>query len=447
MSRTLHHRKRAGIVAGLVAAAVVATSTAATSSAPTDAESAGWLPQKLLAATGAPPDATYPYRDHLAVVAPDGLATAVWRNDNGVLRMAHRRPGGEWGRATVVATGVEDLGDAVVDGAGRVTVIWTKKVASDDRLRSVVRSWRPGDGLGPSKVLGRGGRPALATNRQGDLLALWAAGGAWSSYRPAGGQWRASRALPSSSMDVSGILTIAMDGTGRTYTVAPGIADSGVVRMTAYLPGSDRWRRSWQIAHVGQLHDTASVAANEAGDLVVGWTRTSMDGDGSFHTGADAMYRPAGGSFGPVHQLFKGASGDYREARVAVGIGADGRGHVAWIGDIPTGATGGPLYTSHRMPGGGWVTKRLLTDDVLDSSIAMSVNRNGVVLVSAVHADEDQRLVAFRYPAGGPYGPERVLSSFPTKLGATTDLGANGIGVALYSPVGDVPLYARSFGR
>ena len=198
--------------------------------------------------THSAPDGWAPFMD-LASNAP-GAASLVWWQLEGssyVLRAADRSPGaGSFGAPVVVATIAADQvhrGPLVaLDGAGTVTIIWTRRQGQDQF-------------------------------------------GVWAATRPVGGSFTAPALVATSAGPIDGLSLSSSAGTKAgagvtvlawTETLHPG-SNSRLVRA-AYRPAGGEFGTAVDLtAPVAGRDDGAVAAVDAAGDAHVVWRRRSRD--------------------------------------------------------------------------------------------------------------------------------------------------------------------------
>lgn len=110
-----------------------------------------------------------------------GEAFASW-DDNSVVRMSVRPPGGQFGAPVAVSPEGSISSPLAVDGAGVATLIWLwrsgPRGTSRERAAIESRTATAGGQLGPIQVLAEGpasalAAPRVAADRTGDVTAVW----------------------------------------------------------------------------------------------------------------------------------------------------------------------------------------------------------------------------------------------------------------------------------
>lgn len=287
-------------------------------------------------------------------MAQDGAAAVSWQRSNGaneIVEVAVRPPFGGFGKAIPLSPSGDSstFAQVAVDGAGEALVAWTNGTAGAIEVSSVVSGLasvplkltaKPGSVALPVVAIAEGGAAVVAWTRGEGSEQLVEA-----SYRPAGGSFGKAQAL-SSEGKLAEFPRVAIDAAGEATVV-----------WSEHSSGEQKWlmRDSTRAATAASFSANAlssefeaereplpSVAADAAGDTVVGWVQY-----GASAKAVSLMERSAGGQFAQVQLAEAAASG------VVLAVGLDGASgpSVAWEGtdpiagsiDFASGPRGGPL--------------------------------------------------------------------------------------------------------
>jgi PKD domain len=277
-----------------------------------------------------------------------------------LVAMTHE-PGGSWDTPVHVPSGDHfDTAQATIDSSGGVFADWSRV---DGRA---FYSARPAGGPFAAAVELPVNNGKLVSDAAGDQLLVWgdAAGPAFASFRPAGGTF------------------------GAPINLAP-----------------------------GQGADPSQVAMNARGDAVV--LLDMRAGGGDVGTGEEAVYRPAGGSFGAPQTLDTKPAEAANIGGDALAISANGTAVALWrvlnSDGVPT------LFAASKAPGGSFGPRETLQphDPVTASdlqSVALAIGPQGDAVASWWAVDFQQSgtdLFALRAayePAGGTFGSATQLT-------------------------------------
>ncbi|HEY4277147.1 MAG TPA: hypothetical protein VGM91_02945 [Conexibacter sp.] len=208
-----------------------------------------------------------------------------------------------------------------VDAAGNAIAVWSETRTSDE----------PYDGVADSKV--------------------------FYALRPAGGAFGAPRLLSDSTPYAAPSLVVAPSGEALlTFSGGETYRGGGHVWLAT---GNARDGLAAPVRLARQAHAPA-VAVAPGGAAVVGWSQTAEDGRLS-GLRLVAVQRPAGGSFGPPHELARVSRYDDSVTGLALALASDGRVEATWERGPEYGA-GGQAYAAHGSIGGPWGRAQRVSD-------------------------------------------------------------------------------------
>ncbi len=365
----------------------------------------------VTAAPGAPPWQQVHTVDDGRVSRPDvvtdstGADTVAWSRGTDVM-VQRRTPGGTWRKAVVIGRGVSP--QLAVDGAGRVTVVWTWNLAGHGPqllgTRGRGSSWAQPTPLTPvvgNVVNAAAGafQPDLAVDAAGDtvLTYVWNQPDSGASvvrarYRPAGSPWGAAVALsPVEAHHPSA----AVDGDGRA--------------AVAYVIGGDvsvrtRSGSSWSPAVLVAEHaEPPELAAGDDGSMTVVVSALTAGVFRPF-----AATRDPGGAWSSPVPLDPGAATD--TGVPLVGFDQSGHATAAWT------RADGRLRTAGRDAGGSWTAAEDAAAPGGDVglarvSLSVSVGTGGDVLLAFTRAAAGGQRVSAVVGSTGSWGASRQVGA------------------------------------
>lgn len=390
-------------------------------------------------------------------MAEDGAAAVSWEHSNGttnVIEAAVRPPFGGFGKPLVLSpTGQScTFAQVAVDGAGEALVAWMNDTASAIEVASIV------DGLAspPVKLTPEHESvsfPAVAIDEHGAAVVAWRQAPAPGSeelvearYRPAGGAFGPTQKLSTELFELGTVPHVALDAAGEATVVWGEQQPSGSKTFLMQVATRPATASSFSVAQLPGEIETESVslepslAANAAGDTVIGWVETA--GGGSNDT-LHLTERPAGGQFAAV-QISEAAASS---TSLAVGVDGAGDPSVAWEGtdpqsssiDFASGPKGGPLSGATPLSSPGIFP-------------SLAENAAGDVLVGYFAPLSHSATASYR-PVGGSFEAPVAVSPHEQAVAVggpgletqlTVALDARGDGLFGYSAVGTEAIVTQS---
>jgi hypothetical protein len=284
------------------------------------------------------------------------------------------------------------------DGQGIALAVWRVQQTKSGEIvggRIEAAAGSVGGGFGGPHVLATttGAAPEdpeLALSPPGDATVVWLAGDAvQAAIRPAGGIFGGAIGLGSGRLP-----HLATDAQGNAVATW-GDPATGDVRWAARGAGSVFSDAGTLSSGTMQLDGRIRVAMDPAGAAIAAWASDE---------GILVADKPAGGAFGaPVPVSSEGA-----EPQVA--LSANGDAVVVWQDTL----AGGGLQAAVRPAGGTFgAPERLTEGPALGTAVAIDASGNAVT--TWVFEQEElggkNRVEVATRPAGGGFGPTRVISS------------------------------------
>ncbi|MDP2772980.1 MAG: hypothetical protein Q8O61_05440 [Nocardioides sp.] len=341
------------------------------------------------------------------VTNPDGLTLAVWESGpfgNEQAQYAVRRPGGDWSEAAPLDTAATDLAnsspnlDAVVDGAGRITVVWTREtltntVISTRRLDPRGR-WSPRQDLTSPSVESR--YPSVSAN-DAEVTVLWLqgtypAGSLMTRSRPTQGGWRAVRPITGSGRaQMSEVVTDQAGRQTAVWTQWDGIdpdPDNHRIRTAERASNNAAWGAP---AYLDDLGDEAYDF-----DLAPGGNDVTVIWAGYSPTGVLAARRKrSGGLWRPAVTI--------GTLPLKVMLEPDRNGGLTAVWE--SGDPGSPIY-ARRWSAGAWRATQTIGTNANSHRSSLAVSHTGRAIVQ--WRDNDDVVMA-SYRKGATFAPSVVM--------------------------------------
>ncbi|MFA6576676.1 MAG: hypothetical protein WCS84_14740, partial [Nocardioides sp.] len=349
---------------------------------------------------------------HASVVTtPDGLTLAVWESGtfpNHQALYAVHLPGGDWSEPAPLDTVATDLSnsspslDAVVDGAGRITVAWTRETATNNvvsvRRLDLSGVWSPRQDLTSASVVSN--FPSLSVN-DGEVTAVWTqgpygAGSLVTRSRPTQGGWRPPRPIPGSAWtQYSKVVTDPAGRQTAVWTQWDGVdadPDNHRIRSAARSSSTAAWGGP---AYLDDLGDEAGDfdLAPGGDDVTVVWNDRSVTGV------LLARSKPTGGSWRPAAPI--------GTLPVNVMLEPDRAGGLTAVWE--SGAIGDPLI-ARRWSGGSWGAPQTIGTDANTFRTSLAVSHTGRAIVQW---RDNSDVVRATYRAGATFAPSVVVGGTP----------------------------------
>lgn len=345
------------------------------------------------------------------VTTPDGLTLAVWEGGtfgNEQARYAVHLPGGDWSESAPLDTAATDLSnnspnlDAVVDGFGRITVVWTRETATNNvistRRLDPRGRWSPRQDLTSAAVVSN--YPSLSAHN-GEVTAVWtqgsfAAGALVTRSRPAQGGWRPARPITGSAW--AQISEVVTDPAGRqtaVWTQWDGIdvdPDNRRVRTSARDSSTAAWGAPVFLDDLGSRAGSFDVAPG-GNDVTVVWADQTTTGV------LVARSKPSGGAWRvpvPIGTL---------PVNVMLEPDRDGGLTAVW----ESGDVGDPLI-ARRWSGGSWRAPQTIGTDANTFRTSLAVSHTGRAIVQW---RDNSDVVMASYRAGATFAPSEVVGTAP----------------------------------
>jgi hypothetical protein len=359
--------------------------------------------------------AGFPYD---VAAAGDGTAAVAYIQDG--IRVAVRRPGGDWTRPRKVSSGRTGVAspDVEIDRRGEILVAWTQNTVLGPApprgpnyvriaIRGVDGSWSDPRTVGRTRHF-VDGDPRLATDGNGDAVVGWRGlrrmrsgvhDGLQVAYRPAGGAFGSARSLEDGAIDHA----VAIDDRGAAYatwavTVPPAHVRSAI--RLARRTSSGAWTRP--VTVFADRAGSPQLGLPGDGSLLLAW-RGSQQGIGATRTGfAMAAEGRPGGPIGPAKVLSAA-----RTLGPKLAVTRSGEAMVAWtaVGGALDPSAGAPaLYWTAR-PAGATFGPVEMAPSLRSDALAMLADGTAVTVWSGT------ALRAAVRPAGGLFGDAELISS------------------------------------
>lgn len=288
-----------------------------------------------------------PFDAGIPLAAATNLAgdEAVLYRDGQDLKVIERAAGGTWSGPHLLSPASRaDLG---LDGAGNITVVREADsgMVADHEVNGV---WGDPIPLESSAGWGvTGSEVSLEVNEGGAAVATYVGGTngipVKAVYRPAGGSWGQPVLLTSSAywwggavIDAAGLATVAWIDKGVGVRILRTTTSSAAGEFSA--PTDVR---------TAAPIESADLAGNAAGDIVVGWTESASDTITHY-----VSIRPAGGLYADAVTLASGST-TRLGASVSVGILPGGDVAAMWF-DRPTDDSETLVTTEYDTASGTW---------------------------------------------------------------------------------------------
>jgi hypothetical protein len=306
--------------------------------------------------------------------------------DRRTILVAVRRPAGRWLPTQTVSAPGAASPQVVVDGRGRVLVVWVAPACSrrprpavcggvlgalHARSLSSAGRWGPIETLARNTTLGFEGppRPSVALDRRGAATVAYAGGrarrgppgdfpivgGSYAVRRSAGGRIGRPRLLPK----LGGELVAAMDGAGRAY-VAGTRAEPGDNAPAVYVSVRGRsggWHTGSRVSAIPGSKPRIAIASD--GEVVLAWIAARFESE-HFEYGPvlAALAKPGSRRFSAPRQV--GAQTHTRAVRVVAG--SAGETLVSWSDSPEFGQPGRGLSFAVRPTGGHFGSPQAIPD-------------------------------------------------------------------------------------
>jgi RHS repeat-associated protein len=302
---------------------------------------------------------------HAPVLVADsaGNLYAVWQDfrdqDASRVRFAYRPAGGAWQPSERIDrdNSVQWRPTLAVDGSGNTYAAWLDERSDQDK---VYFAFRPAGGTwGDSEALTRSvprqedqQRPALAVNRRGDAVLIWAQGSnqtkkhaVHAAIRPAGGAWAAAERLAEFGGELWNFdADAAIDDWGRAHALWKASPEDAVMHATRTPGGAWTPPHNLRTSSSGKVTYPA-LALDSAGNAHAVWG-DARNGDADIY----AAYRPAGGPWSTNMRVNDDGT-DKTQIRPDLAVDGAGNAVATWT-DERKGH--GDMYGSVRSRGGGW---------------------------------------------------------------------------------------------
>src|SRR3954451_10862660 len=210
-----------------------------------------------------------------------------------------REPGGAFGPLRRVApTSSFSQRKAALDSSGGAVAAWTTFQHSHGTVAAATRN--PGGSFGPARLVAdhAGADLSLAVNTHGDALVAWrdADGNIEYSFRPAGGDFTATAALPWKARTLAGV---TLDDAGEALVVwnQDNGRDQPAPPVESVRPPGGQFSPPRAIDGVPSAH--LSFASSSSGGALIAWDSQA---------GIRAVEREPGGDFGAPFVVAAGAS-------------------------------------------------------------------------------------------------------------------------------------------
>lgn len=331
------------------------------------------------------------------VAAPSALAAPAWLSP------------ADLGPATINFAPAFGYHDVAVAPDGTVVVVYAPGVegapAGTNTLQAQVRP--PGGSfLAPqqlsSPVANRSvSGPAVAVDASGNFIAVWSESNGTNAIVRAALKPAGSTTFES-SMDLS--------GTGQNAS-APDVAISGgaaiavwtrsngvnnIVQQAVKPAGSSFFGSAGDLSAGGANASSAKVEMNAAGSAIVGWQRIN----GSSQAVVQAAFRPAGGSFTTLADVYTNVTPGGHVDGPQVAIAPDDRATIAWASYDTTRHT---ILSAARGTSGNFGGLDTVSDPTVDSGssgyfdVAVDTENTAVIVWNAAVVQASTR------PSGGSF--------------------------------------------
>ena len=355
------------------------------------------------------------------VTNPDGLTLAVWEtgsfgNEQAVY--AVRVPGGVWSEPAPLDTAATDLDsgspnlDAVVDGSGRITVVWTRETATNTvistRRLDLRGRWSPRQDLTSAAV--ESAFPTLSAD-DGEVTVVWTqgtwpAGSLVTRSRAAQGGWRPARPITGSGRaQYSQVVTDQAGRQTAVWTQWDGISadpDDRRIRTSERASNNASWGTP---AYLDDLGDRAGSFALAAGgdDVTVVW------GDFTGTPVLLARRKPSGAPWRPAETIGSRPSNAMLEPDRGGGVTA------VWESTDP----GAPII-ARRWARGSWRAPQVIGTNANTHRSSLAVSYSGRAIVQ--WRDNDDVVMA-AYRTGATFAPSVVVGETSVGQGQADAVG------------------------
>ncbi|HET8565505.1 MAG TPA: PKD domain-containing protein [Solirubrobacterales bacterium] len=350
------------------------------------------------------------------VVDANGDAAVIWEaftgSNNEIVRAATRPADGAWSQAVALSDvdGYSGSPDITIDPQGNATAVWT--TGPQFEYGFVQTATHPAGGTWSQPVAlsdenAASVSPHIAADSQGDLTAIWDAGGEegviQSKTRPAGGEWSSAAVDVSGEDGLSSNAQIAIDGQGDAVAVwqqkdAPVASGFHYFVQTARRV-SGSWSSPLTISREDGLAINPGLAVDPDGNATVAWAWIPLAA--ATATGLQARTGTAGGTWGSIVYVATRPSGS-GSSEGAIQLLADQQGDVTviWLG---WSAPNDVVRSARRPAAGEWSSPVTLSTG--ESLIpASAINPQGTI--TAVWSGRQGTTQAVRSRVFDPIPPE-----------------------------------------
>ncbi len=396
------------VIVSLVLTGVGSTRGAAareTAAPPVDVAATSRGGTDMAAPQAATPIDPGPYGQYSPKLAADsaGNLFAVWQDHRdgqgrSHIRFAQRPAGGAWQPSVKLdpASTLQWNPTLAVDGSGNAYAAWQDRRSGHDQIyfaaRPAAGAWSAGQVISPTLASEPQDAPALAVNRRGEALILWAQGrccvnptAVYAATRPAGGVWGAAQRI-GQARSWGASLNAALDDWGGAYAIWLDPTSAQV--SFAARPAGGTWSAARNIrdsATGNVMH--LSLAVDSAGNAHAIWIDPRNGNDDVY-----AAYRPAGGPWSANVRVNDDAT---TKGQFLPHVAVDGAGNaIAFWGDLRRDLA--DLYAAVRYRGGGWGPNGLL----LNWAVPGATSRAGLLAGSPASAPAQDTSESFQ-PYGG----------------------------------------------
>jgi len=216
-------------------------------------------------------------------IDPTGRAIAVWQEMDGarwIVRANRYTPGLGWQSPTLIET--DDADDAVdpdvaVDLNGNAIAVWTTTVTPGDYApgRVFAKRFTPGTGWGEPTQISRNDSPAwvprVATDGEGNAIAMWYGNGVWANRFVKGVGWGAPTQV---AAELGGPAKIGFDAAGNAFAIWWAWFPIGrhvlhLVHASRYDASQGSWEPPQMIGN-NTLH-SVDIAVTPRGNAIAVW--------------------------------------------------------------------------------------------------------------------------------------------------------------------------------
>jgi hypothetical protein len=292
--------------------------------AASQASAGTWLGAETLSATNSKNSAPQ------VAVSANGDAAAVWtyKSGNSGGAWGSIRHDGAWGKSDFLPSTGLLLGAPLVaaDGSGHATAAWNAIAVVPSQpiyvSTTIAGAWSPTTDVTSA---GSGDNPAIAVDRAGDAVVAWRTSDitgtvVYAARRPHGGQWSAPQKI---SGNIPGGANIDLATNADGDVLAVWLA-GGRIGGVFYSPSAGWGSASW-VSGAKPVALAPQAALDDAGRATVDWESSSGYG---YDVIAEARGSTASGLGKPVEVETAGPSG-----APDVAVAPDGSGVLTWIRD------------------------------------------------------------------------------------------------------------------